>query len=203
MRTLTLDIMWYLWYDKVVLYNPIYSDRILFQSYTAFSRKGVYVMSLERIIQYAAQIQTIENRMNRDKYEEIAELDKQVEVYKSESNQVSASLTKINSDIRTVTQEIANSIHESYIDQAYSNVSSELKFWNIQKPVRKTTSTVQQLEDRLKKLLIEKKRLESVSLNQIEEKNIRSKTSIQKLHDNNRADLESKLRSLQKEVHTL
>ncbi|MBQ7324446.1 MAG: hypothetical protein IJW98_01755 [Clostridia bacterium] len=76
-------------------------------------------MSLERIIQYAAQIQTIENRMNRDKYEEIAELDKQVEVYKSESNQVSASLTKINSDIRTVTQEIANSIHESYIDQAY------------------------------------------------------------------------------------
>ena len=130
MCTSTLDIMWHLWYDKVVLYNPIYSDRILFQSYTAFSRKGVYVMSLERIIQYAAQIQTIENRMNRDKYEEIAELDKQVEVYKSESNQVSASLTKINSDIRTITQEIANSIHESYIDQAYSNLRESTKIYS-------------------------------------------------------------------------
>ena len=127
---------------------------MIFLNNTAFWDKGVCNMSLEKITKYVEQIKVLEKELEQDKQVESTELNNQSDSYKAETYKITDSIGKLSSQIKMVEDEIACNIQDAYIDKAYAEMASEMKFWGINKPARKSTNSLQTLEEQLKKLLL-------------------------------------------------
>lgn len=157
-------------------------------------------MSLEKIMRYVEEIKVLEKELEQDKQIESTELNNQSDSYKAETHKITDSISKLSSQIKMVEDEIACNIQDAYIDKAYAELASEMKFWGVNKPARKSTNSLQTLEERLKKLLIEKKHLEGDGRNKINESDSKIVSSIQKQHNNNRTAIQEKLQKIKENI---
>lgn len=150
-------------------------------------------MSLEKITKYVEQIKVLEKELEQDKQIESTELNNQSDSYKAETYKIADSIEKLSSQIKMVEDEIACNIQDAYIDKAYAELVSEMKFWGVNKPAHKSTNSLQTLEERLKNLLIEKKHLECDGQNKINESDSKIVSSIHTRHDEHKRKINDQI----------